>query len=276
MGFRACRHEDPFTRRVRDLYGANVVAAPRTGIDPLRVLAVRNRRVQDRGLLPAFLTSPQELTLPPVQTQQVAGLQGTRSAGLDVEGGLALTGTFLQALGLPIPGGELKTSLWKGATSVEFEVREVRQHQVDVGALGAAVTGLAMNRAQPAAAVFFDPDPDRMLIVTRTLTSTGFAVRCTDSGAQSIEASVDAISDVLGKADVGVSWNRESSDVVSFHGPVAVTFAFGAIGCTIQPDGTVLFGREADDLRFGAGRQDSPALVARPVVDEDGLLVLDG
>jgi hypothetical protein len=272
MSFRTCRHEDPFTRRVRVLYRANVVAAPRTGIEPFGVLAVHKRRVQDRGALRFFLVAPEDLVLPPVDNHVVTGLNGTWSVGLDAVGGVALTSTFLQALGIPVPGGEFEAILWRGASSIDFEVRDVRQHQVDVGALGLAVTGLQMNRAQRAAAVFFDALPDRMVIITRTLTSSGFAVRCSGSDAQSLKASVDAISDLVGKANVGVSWHRDSSEVVSFSGPTPVTFAFGAIGCAIQPNGALLFGRDADGLTLGGADGPPPAC---PIVEDNGLLAFD-
>lgn len=42
----------------------------------------------------------------------------------------------------------------------------------------------------------------------------------------------------------------------------------------LKPDDPVLFGLEADDLHFGLGSAAAPVL-ARPVIDEDGLVDLD-
>jgi hypothetical protein len=108
-----------------------------------------------------------------------------------------------------------------------------------------------------------------MFIITRTLTSTQFAVRTsTDKGAAAA-VSVDAISDLFGAAQTRVQWAREASDAVLFSGATPVTFAFAAVPCVVQPDGSFLFGLEADRLSLGADR---PSVTARPVVDEDGLL----
>ncbi len=274
MGFRKCRHDDPFTRRVRELYKANVVGAPRAGIDPLDVLAVRKRRVEPRGRLISFISDGNAIDWPLVTSHVTAGMSGLRSASLDVELGLTLTATFLNALGVPLPGAELNTSLWKGTSSLDFEVRDVEERQVDVGYLGRAVSGHKVDSRSPASAIFFGNNDVRMLIITRTLTSPHFAVRSTGTGGQSAGIAVDAIADLFGKVDVDVAWSRESTDVVSFRGATAVTFAFAAVPCVVRPDGSFLFGLEADQITLGTPAAGNAEL-ARPIVDEDGLLSFD-
>src|ERR1700712_5544665 len=102
MGFHPCNHaEDPFTRRVREVYDANVVAAPRSGVDPLDTLAVRGRRVGPRGRLQGLLDG-ESPRLPAVRAVSVADLSGVRSATVDLDLALSLSGKFLASLGVPI------------------------------------------------------------------------------------------------------------------------------------------------------------------------------
>jgi hypothetical protein len=59
MAFRACpRKDDPFERRVRETYGANVVRAPREGIDPLTTVARQDDRWSPAGICGTSSTEP--------------------------------------------------------------------------------------------------------------------------------------------------------------------------------------------------------------------------
>jgi hypothetical protein len=155
-----------------------------------------------------------------------------------------------------------------------FEVRDVLQHEVDVGELGKALTGARVSRDSPAAAIFFNEPKVRMLVMTRTLTSRQFSVRSSTQGGQALDLSVDAIKDVIGKADATIKWKRESDGVVSFEGAEPVTFAFAAVPCVTKADGSFYFGLEADQVAFAA---EAPAPAeSMTVFDVDGLLELDG
>jgi hypothetical protein len=272
MAFRRCQHDDPFTSRVRELYRANVVRAPRAGIEPLDVLAMRDRHVEPRGKLAPFIVGRDATQLPMATNQAAVALSGLRSVSLDLSVGLSLTSTFLAALGLPIPGAKVKTSLWDGVHSLSFEVRDVVEHSVDLGTLGQALRGKRVDRGSPASAVFFSDDSVRMLIITRTLTSGTFAVRSHRTDGQSADISVDAIADLVGAASATIKWQREADDAVTFHGDTPVTFAFAAVPCLLNPDDSFAFGLEADKVSYG----DAPSVTeAVPVVDEDGLLEFD-
>lgn len=270
MAFAHCGRPDPFTRRVRDVYRANVLRTPRAGVQPLLALAVVDRRVQPRGALAGLLAGG-EVMLPEPLTHPVADLSGLRSTSLDLNIGINLTAGFLAALGLPIPGGEISGTLLSGAKSVQFEVRDVSELSVDLGALGRALTGQTIDD-NPATRIFLVGSPIRLLLVSRVLLSRHFAVHTTGQARQSAAVSVDAIQDLIGSAQASVSWKRESADTMSFQGDTAVAFAFAAVPCVVQTDRTMMFGVEVDDLTWG----DIPTEPqSKPVVDEDGLLDFD-
>jgi len=271
MAFRPCSQEDPFTRRVRETYRANVVAAPRAGLDPLETLAVRKRHVEPRGSLVAMLDDA-EVQLPDVGVSPAAALSGVRSASVDLDLGLSLSARFLAALGVPVPGAEATASLWKGATGFTFEVEDVEERSVDVAVLGRSLQGRRVERT-PATAVFFDGDGTELYLVTRTLTGRSFAVRGTSDRGQSVRIAVEAIPDLLGKASAGVAWTSEREDSVAFSGPTPVTFAFAAVPCAIDARGGMVFGLTSDKVSFG---DDEVTPEPSPVVDEPGLLELEG
>lgn len=271
MGFLPCvNREDPFTRRVREVYRANVVTAPRAGIDPLDTLAVRSRSVSARGALTHLLDGP--VKLPEPKATPTAGLSGTRSTSVDLKLGLDLTAKFLTALGVPVPGAEVTASLWQGATRLTFHVDEVAEHQVDIAELGSAMRGRRLART-PATKVFFSGDGTGLYLITGTLTTTSFAVHGEAERGQSVEVAVDAIQDLIGTASATVSWRSTGHDAVTFSGSTPVTFAFAAVPCAVDPRGNLGFGLTTDELTFG--EQEPRMAQQAPVVDEEGLLVLD-
>ena len=149
MGFLSCAdQQDPFTRRVREIYRANVVRAPRTGIEPLDALAVRKTVVQARGRLATMIDGDRP-DLPVPGQDEVAALSGERSTAVDVGLGVDLTAGFFAALGVPVPSANATASLWQGAARMRFEVRDVTQHQVDVSELGRALNGCRIVRTRP-------------------------------------------------------------------------------------------------------------------------------
>ena len=270
MAFARCGRTDPFTKRVREVYRANVLRVPRAGVQPLLALAVDDRRVERRGQLAGLLVGD-DVALPEPMTQPVADLSGVRSTSLDLSVGVNLTAGFLAALGLPIPGGDVTGTLFAGAKSLEFEVRDVSERSVDLGAVGKAMAGRSIDD-NPATRIFLTAPSVRLLFVSRVLMSRHFAVHTTGRAGQSAKISVDAIQDVFGKAQASVSWNHEDAQTVAFQGDRAVTFAFAAVPCAVQVDRSVIFGVEADDLTFGEAA--APPQV-KPVVDDDGLLDFD-
>jgi hypothetical protein len=273
MGWVAC--EDPFVRRVREVYRANVLRSPRAGIRPLTTIARKGRHVELRGDLGRLLDG-NEPRLPAAVSAPAADLSGSRSTDLDVGLGAQLTANFLDALGLPVPAANVEATLLRGSRAVSFEVRDVREHRVDVGALGDAVRGRRVDPAHPAArAVFFGDHPADMLVISRILTSPSFVLRTTRSARAGATLELDAFHDQLGAGRAALTWSVESDGAVVFGGAQRATFAFAAIRCHLDGDGALALGLEVD-ATFGDGRN-RPVLVAvnEPAVDDDGLLELD-
>jgi hypothetical protein len=267
MGFRACaRGADPFEKRVRESYGANVVGTPRAGIEPLLTVARQDDRVEPRGHLRHFFGGD-PVELPAVTSAPAAGLSGTRSAEVKAGLGLDLSAGFLGALGLPIPGAQLSATVWDGATSFTFEVRDVLENQVDLAALAKAIDQRpVLNNA--ATAIFLNDPSQQLLLVTRTLTSPAFSVRATVAGGQAVNAEVDGIADLLGAASAQVSWKREKDDWLTFRGTSPVTFGFAVVPCLINVERRLAFGLSRKDLKFGAPPE--PAAVSSGPVMADG------
>ena len=272
MSFSPCPvREDPFTRQVRSTYRASVVKVPRTGIDPLDALAVRARRVEPRGRLLAMIEgAPPTLAEPTLE--QVADLSGSRTTSVDVGLGVDLTATFLAALGVPIASARAAASLWKHAARISFEIRDVHSREIDLAELGRALAGRRLER-NPATEIFFTDPATRLLVITRTLISSSFAVRAEDSRGRSGEAAVEGLAKVLGELGANVSWEAENQDVIAFSSATPATFAFSAVPCAVRPDGSVFFGLASAELTLGPGT--AAASAPAPVVDEPGLLTFD-
>ena len=121
--------------------------------------------------------------------------------------------------------------------------------------------------------MFFSDEKTQLLVITRTLTSSRFAVHAVDKAGQSVKIKLDALADIFGKAQANVSWSAEGSSAVSFQGKRAATFAFAAVPCAIAADGTFVFGLESSEATLGAGPPPEPEM--KPVIDQPGLLTFD-
>ena len=150
-------------------------------------------------------------------------MSGTRSAQVRAKIGLDLSAKFLSALGLPVPGADVTATLWDRATAFSFEVRDVKDNQVDIAHLGRVINGLAVAR-NPATEIFLVSE-QQLLLITRTLTATMFAVRASGGNGQAVTIDVDGIADLVGSAQAEVSWKRQHDDWISFRG-APVTFGF--------------------------------------------------
>ena len=250
MAFRACpRGGDPFERQVRETYGANIVGAPRAGIDPLTTVARQDDRVEPRGHLQYILEGVPPV-FPPVTSSPASTMSGTRSAEVKAKLGLDLSAKFLSALGLPVPGADLAATLWKGAATFTFEVRDVMDNQIDLAQLGQAINGRLV--AQTAATeIFLTDETQQLLLITRTLTTPTFAVRASSTGGQAVKIAVDGITDLVGSAHADVSWKQERDDWISFRGAAPVTFGFAVVPCFINAARQLMFGLTSSDVKFG-------------------------
>jgi hypothetical protein len=276
MTFRACpRKGDPFERKVRETYGASVVGAPRAGIDPLITVARQDDRVEVRGHL-RYILEGDPLALPKVISSPAVGMSGTRSAQVEARLGLDLSAKFLSALGLPMPGADVAATLWAGASTFTFEVRDVMDNQVDLAELGQAINGRVVGQT-PATDIFLTDKSQQLLLITRTLTTPTFAVRANRAHGQVVNIAVDGIKDLVGSANAKVSWERENDDWVSFHGATPVTFGFAVVPCFINAARQLMFGLTSSDVKFGVVPSRAPEVQSRPVIEDDraGLLSFD-
>lgn len=277
MAFHPCKREDPFTAAVRRTYRANVVRAPRSGLDPYVVLAVRDGTAQDRGTLSHLLVADATVDLPAPTPSSIADLTGTWSADLGLKAGVDLTGQLLAAVGLPIPGLGFHATLWEGARTLAFEVRGVEETALDLGAVGSSLRGARLDRHNPAASIFFDEASVEMHLVTRVLKSATFAIRATDKHGESLKVEVSGFDDLLGQVSGEGALTIESETIVTASGPNPVTFAFSTVPCLVKVGGRLDFGLALGGLNYldAAGAEQEFLVEHLPVVDHDGLLDVD-
>lgn len=190
--------------------------------------------------------------------------------------GLDLSAKFLSALGLPVPGADLTATLWKGASTFTFEVRDVMDNQVDLAQLGQAINGRLVAQT-PATEIFLTDETQQLLLITRTLTTPTFAVRASSAGGQAVKIAVDGITDLVGSAHADVSWKREHDNWVSFRGTAPVTFGFAVVPCLINAARQLIFGLTSSDVKFGEGPATAGKIKARPAINDGraGLLSFD-
>ena len=278
MTFWKCTQEDPLTVKIREVYSANVIRAPRSDLEPLIVLAKRADHIEKRGHMRYLISGP-DPEFPPSTTSPAADLRLGRSANVDVRVGVELASKFLGGIGLSIPSARIQADIWKSAASFVFEVSDVKVRQVDVNHLGEALIGRRIDRKSPAAEIFFRGEDIYGYVVSRTLTSTNFSIQAFDKRGQAISAEIEALEKLVVNGDASASWQHEDGKAISFKGPDPAAFAFSAVPIQIRPDGTFSLGLELRGAAFldetECGDIPESVLMHLPMIHDNGLLDID-
>ncbi len=276
MGWFTC--EDPLVTSVREIYRANVIAAPSSRIQPLDVIAHDGDQFDWRGRLGPVVIGPFPLNMPSITSAPVASLLGQRTSNINMGLAAKLTAKFLSGLGVPVPAASVEATLFKSGRKVSFEVLEVRERSVDLGELGSSLKGSRIDRDNAAvSSVFLGLNPARMLIISRTLESPSFSVHLDGAIEEGVDVTVDAVKELLGAATAAFQWEVTSHRSVTFKGSRAATFAFSAIRCHLGPAGDFGLGMEVEAhlLEPSAGDEDTLFLpIDEPPINSDGLLDL--
>lgn len=229
-----CR-DDPLVAIVHDMYGANLVRVPDARVRPLSVVVHRNGRSFFRGSLLPILDDARPLGVLPEVTH-LTDIAGRRSRRLTLDLGLQLLRGFLRGLGLPHAG--LEVSLL-GAAYLSFAFPSARRHALDAGALGRALAGRRVDRANPAATIFFEQRPFELLLVDSVLTSQQIAVIL--SGARGRRLNLDLVALRQALAEIGGTLGSSSDSAVELilQSEHELTFAFTCVQVALADDGSI-------------------------------------
>ncbi|HEX8204160.1 MAG TPA: hypothetical protein VF590_27025 [Isosphaeraceae bacterium] len=142
---------------------------------------------------------------------------------LGTEVGLSILSHAVAALGGSGPG---VAAALAGATSVEFEYREVTEDAVDTQALVQFLGTVAINPGAGTAAQLLEEDV--VCVVTRTLKARTLAVDARDQSGRSLAVDASHIHPLVG-GRVQVAGGDEAAATVSFRGETPLVFGFQAV-----------------------------------------------
>ncbi|MCX7859047.1 MAG: hypothetical protein N2385_03075 [Chloroflexus sp.] len=226
---------DPLVSLVHDLFGANPVRVPDARIRPLSVVVHRRGRSMFRGSLLPLLTDSSPLSVQP-SVSQLIDISGRRSRRVNLELGLNILKGFLRGFG--IPTAELSSTL-QGAATVAFSFPTAMRLAYDVNALGWALAGRAIDRANPAAAILFEQTPYELLLIDSVLTSRHITITISGAKGQRLNVDVDALRQMLGDLGVNAGINNDSELEVTLASPHDLTFAFSCVRLFFNDEGYI-------------------------------------
>lgn len=233
-----CKH-DPIVDTLRSVFHANIVSVPEERIRPLVVAAkVGNETASFRGLISPLLTTPTTYADPPIHESQMANISGTRTRQVDVKFGLQILGNFLQSFGGSPVGIDIA---FAGALKVSFSFSKVIRYWIDDDELGADLVGSALNKKNPAAAIFFDENNKyHCYILDSSITTSGFTISVDKSSTSNFQINLPAIQQIIQNAHFQVAVSSASSTTISFTGTKQLGFAFSCVLATIDSSGRVI------------------------------------
>jgi hypothetical protein len=204
--------------------------------------------------------------------------QKTRSVAFEL--GIDILGGLLQGFGLPKAG--LGTAIEHGS-AISFNFHDVRRAYVEPNRLGRLLQGRAVDRANPATAVYFDAqDPWRLLLIDSVLTSPRFTVTAKRASTESAHIDLPAFEQLVADASAKVTVSSSASNEVSFIGEEPLTFAFTCLEVCLDADARIVGLAGSEQRAVIQGLAGSAAAGAAPgsltgvlLSDDPGLLDLD-
>lgn len=239
--FKLCDN-DPLVNTLTDVFHANIVRVPEERLQPLGVIAARNKNSQlsYRGVLGDLIAGPRQAELghSELKTADMADVTGKRSRQVNASLGLEILSGFLRGFGMPGAAGIQEQ--FAGAAEVSFSFGHVQRRYIEPLAIGRLLSGKQLNSSNPAARGFLQDDAWDCLLIDSVITSSAFSINVERHAAQDFKLNVPAIEQVLadGKAQLAVSSSSALS--LTFQGPKALSFAFSCQRLIFDQAGTII------------------------------------
>jgi hypothetical protein len=238
---------DPIITTLRSVFHANIVEIPEERIRPLSLVAkIGSSKTSFRGVLSAALKAPTNYSDPPINESTMANVSGTKSRQVDAKVGLQILGNFLSGFGVSPIGID---AAFTGATKVSFSFNKVIRYWIDDDVLGSELTGSVLDKANPGAAIFFQPGGKyTCFIIDSTITSSDFTISVDQSSGGNFQIKLPAIQQIVQNAQANMSVASSSSTSISFTGQRQLAFAFSCISAQLDSDGRILALQPGGDL----------------------------
>jgi hypothetical protein len=210
--------KDPLRTYLNNL-GYNVVLLPRTGIEPFDVLGKDGKQVERLGPLSQIWTS--SVALPPLNPPQTAvGINGQKTAALDLSVGLKFLSNVLAAMGASVPQLSLA---YKNAKKVQFSFTDVQVVGVDPFALGNHLGAGTLHSDNPFVTRYFTDDDTDAFIITEVLKSKTITAAAQASDSTGAEVDVPVIQSAVG-AKVAIAQTGSETAELTYTGSQLLTF----------------------------------------------------
>jgi hypothetical protein len=234
MAFLDLCDKDPLVTTLSEVFGANIVRVPEERIQPLSVIASDGSRSSFRGALgPLLVGTPIQVTS---GTSQMADLSGKRSRSVNLQLGLQILQGFLSGFGIPSAGIGAKL---QGASEVSFTFKNVTRTYVDPNVLGSALAGRALDRKNPAAAIFLQDGTYTCLVIDSVIASSDFAINVDKKRDESFNLDVPVIQNLVSQAKAGVQVTTTSGLDLIFQGSKSLAFAFTCVRLYLDAHGVI-------------------------------------
>lgn len=226
---------DPLLDTLRETFAATPVRTPETRIQPLSAIAATGDSASFRGQLEPLLADRHSLEVP-IAESPMATLTGKRTRSIRWSVGLKILDGFLQGLGL---SGSSIAAKMQGGERVSYSFANLMRRFVDVNQLGQALSGRRIERANPAAAIFFDHRKYDLLVIDSAITSNRFSLHVDRAAQSGFFMDLPAMQQLAATAGTGLALESTTGLDLTFQTPTRLTFAFSAVRFYLGPDGSI-------------------------------------
>ncbi len=273
--FRICKNDT--TSWLRDTFQATPLRVPEARVQPLIVVAQKDKNIQFRGDLDYLLKNPGALAVSP-NVDAVANVALQRTKKVDIEIGLSILEGFLE--GLKMSPAAVGVAL-KGVKEISFSFSNVQRRWLDLGKLGLPLKTNTLDLEHPAVKIFTDDDPHTMLLVSDAIVSNSFGINLESGREDAFEAGIPAIQKFIADANLNVQVQSNLKKSITFQGDTPLTFAFSCVRVEFDPTtGAIALMEEVNPKTRGLeSLEEVPTVPIAATLDEDefepGLLSWD-
>lgn len=254
MGLSLC--PDPTVKKLREIFGANILRVPEERFQPLSVIM----RINDKNhwwgdivtMVEGDLMDADQL----IAESQMADVSGHASRSVDIDLGVNILEGFLK--GFQLPSSSI-VQHFKGAKTVSFSFRNVNRTYIAPSDLDQLLIGVPLDQSLGATQQALSGN-SRLFVIDSIITSTDFSINIDQVAVAGFQLDIPAIQQLVSEANTEVEVKNLSGTAITFKGNRALTFAFSCLQCQLDDEARItlnpqnlpkqVFGNHGEDSQW--------------------------
>lgn len=233
MGLQIC--QDPAVKKLREIFGANILRVPEERFQPLSVILRTNGENHWWGdmatMVDGYLMDAQQL----IANSRMSDVSNQASRSVNLDLGIKIMDGFLK--GFQLPSSSIMQH-FKGAKSISFSFRNVNRTYIAPSDLDQLLISIPLDQSLGATQQALSGKA-QLFVIDSIITSTDFSIHIDQVAEADFKLDIPAIQQLTSSANAKVKIKNISSTEITFEGDKALTFAFSCLRCKVDGEARI-------------------------------------